>query len=75
MIAKEQLEELYIKQNKNRREIAKELNVSINRVGFYLEKYHISRKKLFTVYISYEELYDLYITQNLCIVEIGKCLI
>ena len=72
MIAKEQLEELYIKQNKTRREIAKELNVSINRVGFYLEKYHISRKKLFTVYISYEELYDLYITQNLCIVEIGK---
>ena len=72
MIAKEQLEELYIKQNKNRREIAKELNVSINRVDFYLEKYHISRKKRFTVYISYEELYDLYITQNLNIVEIGK---
>ena len=48
MIAKEQLEELYIKQNKLRREIAEELNVPISQVDFYLNKYHIKRivKKL-----------------------------
>ena len=43
MIAKEQLEELYIKQNKLRREIAEELNVPISQVDFYLNKYHIKR--------------------------------
>ena len=43
MIAKEQLEELYIKQNKLRREIAEELNVPISQVDFYLNKYHIKK--------------------------------
>ena len=43
MIAKEQLEELYIKQNKLRREIAEELNVLISQVDFYLNKYHIKK--------------------------------
>lgn len=43
MIVKEQLEELYIKQNKLRREIAEELNVPISQVDFYLNRYHIKK--------------------------------
>lgn len=71
MIAKEQLEELYIKQNKMAIEIAKELNVSKSTVNRYLFKYNIKKK---IKIISYDLLYDLYIIKNLNIIEIAKIL-
>lgn len=71
MIAKEQLEELYIKQNKMAIEIAKELNVSKSTINRYLFKYNIKKK---IKIISYDLLYDLYIIKNLNIIEIAKIL-
>lgn len=43
MITKEVLEELYLKQNKTREQIAKELNVPESQVNFYCWKYQIHK--------------------------------
>ena len=46
MITKEQLEELYIKQNKTATKIAKELNILISQVLDYLYKYEFKKSKI-----------------------------
>lgn len=76
IISKEELYDLYITQNKTKKEICQLLNITQCRMVRLIELYKLNKKveKHKKCQISKEILNDLYINQNLSILEIGEIL-
>ena len=62
---------LYIEEDVDPKEIAKQYNVTLNQVYNMAKKIGVSKKDL-KINISYEELYDLYIAENKDVRDIAK---